>query len=188
MPLRIPTGSVMNEKTVVFTEVSYSDQALLSSNLHWIWTLKYTSTMRSDINYSPSDVFLTFPRPRPTAALESIGRTLDVERRAIMRRRNIGITKLYNLVNDPDIRDAADVDVALLRQIHVEIDSATLDAYGWSDLSMGHGFHAYRQLTRWSVSPSARTELLDLLLEENQRRAGLTFSRGPHDAVASPHF
>lgn len=171
MPLRIPTGSVMNEKTVVFTDVSYSAQALLSSSLHWLWTVKYTSTMRADINYSPSDVFLTFPRPKPTRALEEIGRTLDTERRQIMVRRDLGLTKLYNLVHDPDIDDAVDQDVARLRQIHVEVDSACLDAYGWSDLAPQHGFHSYRQFTRWSVSPSARVELLDRLLEENQRRA-----------------
>ena len=76
MPLRISTGSVMNEKTVVFTGASYSDQALLSSSLHWLWTVKYTSTMRTDVNYSPSDVFLTFPRPTPTPALAEIGRVL----------------------------------------------------------------------------------------------------------------
>lgn len=124
-----------------------------------------------DINYSPSDVFLTFPRPKPTRALEEIGRTLDTERREIMGRRDLGLTKLYNLVHDPDVVDAVDRDVARLRQIHVEVDSACLNAYGWGDVAPQHGFHTYRQLTRWSVSPSARVELLDRLLEENQRRA-----------------
>jgi hypothetical protein len=171
MPLRIPTGSVMNEKTVVFTGVSYSDQALLSSSLHWLWTVKYTSTMRADINYSPSDVFLTFPRPDSTPELEEAGRVLDTERREIMVRRSLGITKLYNLINDPSISDASDHDVARLRQIHADIDRAAITAYGWGDIAIEHGFYTYRQLTRWSVSPAARVEVLDRLLEENHRRA-----------------
>ena len=171
MPLRIPTGSVMNEKIVVLTGPSYSDQALLSSSLHWLWTVKYTSTMRADINYSPSDVFLTFPRPKSTPALEEIGRTLDQERREIMLRRQLGITKLYNLINDPGVRDLSDADVARLRQIHVEVDVAALAAYGWDDISWDPAFHTYRQLTRWSVPPSARVEILDRLLEENHSRA-----------------
>lgn len=25
-------------------------------------------------------------------------------------------------------------------------------AYGWSDVSLDHGFHAYRQMTRWTIS------------------------------------
>jgi hypothetical protein len=46
-----------------------------------------------------------------------------------------------------------------------------LDAYGWSDIDPAHGFHIYRHMTRWSVSPAARVEILDRLLEENRRRA-----------------
>ena len=52
-------------------------------------------------SYTPSDVFETFPRPAATDWLERIGRTLDAERREIMLRRELGLTKLYNLVNDP---------------------------------------------------------------------------------------
>jgi hypothetical protein len=188
MPMRVPATQVFSHKLGVFATDSWSDQALLSSNLHWVWTVKYTSTMRADINYSPSDVFLTFPRPKPTPALEEIGRTLDVERTEILLRRNLGVTKLYNLVNDPDVRDVADRDIARLRQIHAEIDAASLAAYGWGGFPLRHGFHTYRQLTRWSVSPSVRVELLDLLLEENQRRAGLACDRGAFRADASVDF
>ena len=48
------------------------------------------------------------PAPESTDWLAEIGRTLDTERREIMLRRDLGLTKLYNLVNDPDITDAAD--------------------------------------------------------------------------------
>ncbi|MGH3984172.1 MAG: DNA methyltransferase [Pseudonocardiaceae bacterium] len=89
---------------------------------------------------------------------------------AIMLRRN-GLTKLYNLVNDPGIADSADADVARMREIHVELDQAVMDAYGWSDVPLEHGFHTYRQMLRWTVSPTARVEILDRLLEENHRRA-----------------
>ena len=75
------------------------------------------------------------------------------ERREIMLRRDLGLTKLYNLVNDPAIADAADPDVARLRAIHVELDEAVMDAYGWSDVPLDHGFHT---TARWSAGPSAR--------------------------------
>ena len=58
-----------------------------------------------------------------------------------------------------------------MRAIHVELDEAVMDAYGWSDIRLDHGFHAYRQMERWTVSPAARVEILDRLLEENHRRA-----------------
>ena len=88
-----------------------------------------------------------------------------------MLRRDLGLTTLYNLINDPHITDASDPDVARMRAIHVELDHAVMDAYGWSDIALNHGFHTYRQMQRWTVSPAARVEILDRLLEENHRRA-----------------
>lgn len=88
-----------------------------------------------------------------------------------MLRRDLGLTKLYNLVNDSDLESGADPDVDRLRQIHRELDETAAAAYGWEDIPLEHGFHTYRKMTRWTVSPAARVELLDRLLKENHRRA-----------------
>ncbi|MGQ4432184.1 Eco57I restriction-modification methylase domain-containing protein [Streptomyces sp. SAS_260] len=171
MPMRVPTRQVFSHKLAVFATDSYAHQAALSSSLHQMWAIKYGSTMRTDVNYSPSDVFDTFPRPRVADELTEAGRTLDADRREIMLRRDLGLTKLYNLVNDSGITGSADPDVARLREIHVQLDKAVMAAYGWDDVPLGHGFHTYRQMQRWTVSPTARVEILDRLLEENHRRA-----------------
>ena len=171
MPMRVPTGPVMSDATVVFATDSYSEQAVLSSSVHQYWAITYGSGMRNDPRYTPSDVFETFPRPEPTPELEAIGRTLDAERREIMLRRDLGLTKLYNLVNDPDLETGTDPDVDRMRAIHVELDAAVAAAYGWEDLDLTHGFHTYRKMTRWTVAPVTRVEILDRLLEENHRRA-----------------
>ena len=171
MPVRVSTGQVFSHKLAVFATHRFVDQAVLSSSLHLLWVMRYSSTMRADVNYSPSDVFETFPRPEPTPELETIGRTLDTERREIMLRRNLGLTKLYNLVNDPGLEAGIDPDVDRMRAIHVELDAAVAAAYGWEDLDLTHGFHTYRKMTRWTVPPATRVEILDRLLEENHRRA-----------------
>ena len=171
MPARVPTGQVFSHKLAVFATDRFTDQAVLSSSLHLMWVMRYSSTMRTDLNYSPSDVFETFPRPEPTAELEAIGRTLDAERREIMLRRGLGLTRLYNLVNDPGLKAGADPDVDRMRAIHVELDAAVAAAYGWEDLDLTHGFHTYRKMTRWTVPPATRVEILDRLLEENHRCA-----------------
>ncbi|MEV5710258.1 DNA methyltransferase [Actinoallomurus sp. NPDC052274] len=171
MPVRVPTGQVFSHMLGVFATDSFADQAVLSSSLHQTWAIKNGSGMRNDPRYTPSDVFETFPRPEPSERLTEIGRTLDAERREIMLGRDLGLTKLYNLVNDPDIADSADAHVARMREIHVELDEAVIDAYGWGDVPLEHGFHTYRQMRRWTVSPTARVEILDRLLEENHRRA-----------------
>ena len=171
MPVRVSTSQIVSHKVIVFATDSFADQAVLSSSLHQTWAAKYSATMRADLSYSPSDVFLTFPQPGPTERLSEVGKTLDSERREIMLRRDLGLTKLYNVVNDPDIGDSADGDVARMREIHVELDQAAMDAYGWGNVSPDHGFHTYRQMRRWTVSPTARVEILDRLLAENLKRA-----------------
>lgn len=170
MPMRVPTGQVFSHKLAVFATDSFAEQAVLSSSLHQLWAIKYGATMRADVNYSPSDVFLTFPRPEPSDRLAEVGRTLDSQRREIMLRRELGLTKLYNLVNDPDYTDD---DIERMRGIHVELDRTVMDAYGWGNVPLDHGFHTYRQMRRWTVSPAARVKVLDLLLEENLGRAAV---------------
>ncbi|MGW2216773.1 Eco57I restriction-modification methylase domain-containing protein [Nonomuraea sp. NPDC001684] len=170
--LMVNARQVLDQKLVVFVSKDPGLLAVLSSTPHRLWAQVRGSTRTGDPVYTPSDVFLTFPRPKPNERLTEISRILDIERREIMLRRQLGLTKLYNLVNDPEVLDASEPDVARMREIHVELDQAVMDAYGWGDLPLNHGFHTYRQMTRWTVSPEARVEILDRLLEENLRRAG----------------
>lgn len=44
------------------------------------------------------------------------------------------------------------------------MDQSVLAAYGWSDLDLGHGFHNTKQGVRFTISESARHEVLDRLL------------------------
>ncbi|OJY47496.1 type IIL restriction-modification enzyme MmeI [Pseudonocardia sp. 73-21] len=170
LPVRVPIGPVFAHKCAVFALDTFADLAVLSSNIHSTWVVRYTSTTRRDINYSPSDVFRTLPRPDPTPDLERLGARLDAERRALMLGRGWGLTTTYNHVHDPADRDPA---VAALRELHAEIDHAVLAAHGW-DLDPEIGHHRTKIGTRWTVSPAARFALLDLLLAENHRRAGYT--------------
>lgn len=186
MPARIATGPIPSEQVVVFATDSFADQAVLSSSAHQTWAITYGSTLETRVRYTPSDVFETFPRPAQSEWLQRIGHTLDEERREIMLRRDLGLTTLYNLVNDPQISDAADPDVARMRAIHVELDHAAMDAYGWSDIPLDHGFHTYRQMRRWTVSPAARVEILDRLLEENHRRAAPRSRAGAQTEAQTP--
>jgi type I restriction-modification system DNA methylase subunit len=168
-PAFVSSGVVPSNKVIVFGSESDALLAMLASSMHFAWTLRYTGSMRTDLSYSPSDVFLTFARPTPTARLEAIGRVLDEERRMIMLNRGLGLTGLYNLVNSPEVRHGSDI--LRLREVHSEIDEATMAGYGWEDVALGHGFHTYRHMERWTVSPAARIEILDRLLELNHQRA-----------------
>ncbi len=95
------------------------------------WAITYGSTLRDPSPLLPVRRVRDLPTAGADCWLDAIGTTLDSERREIMLRRQLGLTKLYNLVNDPDITDAADPDVARMRAIHVELDKAVMAAYGW---------------------------------------------------------
>jgi N-6 DNA Methylase len=168
LPLRVVTERIYSDRIAVFASDSYSLEAVLSSSIHQVWAVKYSSTLETRVMYSPTDAFETFPLPEESPALDAIGRELDETRREIMLRRDLGLTKLYNLINDPDVTH--DPDVETMRDIHIRLDHTVMDAYGWSDVLLNHGFHTYRQMQRWTVSPQAREEILDRLLEENHRR------------------
>ena len=90
-----------------------------------------------------------------------------------MLRRQLGLTSLYNLINDPGVPASSDLDIARLRDIHVEVDGAVIAAFGWDDVPLTHGFSTYRGIERWSVSSGVRVEILDRL-SENHRRGGKT--------------
>jgi len=190
MPVMVPTGQVFAHKLGVFATDDTAILAILSSALHYWWAISRSSTMKADLNYSPSDVFDTFPLPGLSPELRSLGSRLDTSRRNLMLCRHSGLTTTYNLVHDQSCTDS---DIAELRDIHCLIDVATVRTYGWTDLadSLGHGFHATRQGTRYTIAPAPRQEILDRLLELNHARhsseveAGRYVRKGSRRRLAS---
>jgi hypothetical protein len=181
MPIMVPTGQVMNEKTVVFAINDTAMLALLSSAFHYWWAISYSSTMKSDLNYAPSDVFETFPLTELTGEMRELGARLDTFRRDLMSSRQAGLTATYNLVHD---LKCADGDIAALRDIHRAIDEAVVRAYGWTDLlesGLDHDFHDTRQGIRYTIGPVVRQEILDSLLELNHARYAAEVKAGFHN-------
>jgi hypothetical protein len=185
IPIRIPNHGVFSHRLAVFVDDSYGNLGLLSSSVHQLWATSLSSTLEDRVSYSPSDSFLTLPRPKMSPGLSLCGEKLDRERKEIMLRRELGITALYNRVNDPTI--VTDADVNQVRKVHREIDTSMMEAYGWTDIPLEHGFHTYRQMERFTVSPAARVEIFDRLLEENHRRAALE-ARAGDKAMFAPEI
>ena len=93
MPVRVPTGPVFAHRCAVFTLDDFASLAILDSDIHATWVIRYSSTLETRILYAPSDVFLTLPRPQPTSELETLGRQLDTIRRDLMLSRAWGLTE-----------------------------------------------------------------------------------------------
>jgi len=180
MPVMVPTGQVFAHKLGVFATDDTGMLALLSSAPHYWWAITHSSTMKADLNYSPSDVFETLPLSEINEEMRQFGDRLDTFRRELMLARNAGLTATYNLVHDPACHDA---DIEELREIHQLIDEAVVRTYGWHDLleaGLDHGFHYTRQGTRYTIGPASRREILDRLLELNHARHADEVNAGLH--------
>ncbi len=100
---------------------------VLTSRIHTDWAAKRSSTFRQDPRYTPTSAFDTFPWPQPSDTqrerIEDATRRLLARRATICAERAIGLTVLYNRLDEGAFED--------LRALHRELDLAVIAAYGW---------------------------------------------------------
>lgn len=191
------------EKFIHFTTLSTS---LVNE---WAWqrgstmgsaTLRYTS---SEILET-----FPFPNPKKEieSLLEIIGINYHEHRRMLMLGLQLGLTKTYNLfhsnaltaqsINHKDKQVAslqthlaktpetisleeAVQGIIKLRELHLQMDEAVLEAYGWGigsaqPIALRHDFYEVDYLpendrVRYTIHPEARKEVLKRLLELNHK-------------------
>ena len=171
-------GLVLSHMTVVLAIDNWQDYAVLQSELHWQWTLTYGNKLETRPQYTPTDCFETFPFPTSTSNLKEIGEKYYTHRQSIMQTRQEGLTKTYNRFHNPEETAA---DIQQLRSLHIEMDNAVAAAYGWQDIDLGHDFHETKQGLRYTISETARREVLDRLLLLNHQRYDEEDKQGLHD-------
>lgn len=103
---------------------------------------------------------------------------MSEHRQSVMRERAIGLTTIYNYLNDGQENAT---DIGHLRELQIQMDQAVADAYGWNDLDLGHGFHQTKQGLRYAISEPARCEVLDRLLLLNHERYEEEVKQGLHE-------
>ena len=135
-------------------------------NIHTEWSWKNGSTMKTDLTYTPTSVFETFPFPlnlsqEQEQQLEDIGKAYHEHRRQLMLGMQLGLTKTYNLFHrhaitatsldnkDKTVQqlvkhlekntntislEEAVAGIIKLRDLHVKMDNAVLESYGWQDV------------------------------------------------------
>jgi hypothetical protein len=131
----LPSSIVFANTIAVIAFSNFSPFAVLQSRVHEIWARFFSSSMKDDLRYAPSDCFRTFPLPvgfETDATLEAAGEAYHAYRAELMIDHNEGLTKSYN---DFHARGENAPDIARLRSLHAEMDAAVLRAYGWDDLA-----------------------------------------------------
>lgn len=96
---------------------------VLSSGIHARWATQQSTKLETRPRYTTAS-FATFPWPDGNLdEIASIAQALIASRSEICAEQNIGLTKLYNQVDDGAWAD--------LRDVHRELDEAVAEAYGW---------------------------------------------------------
>jgi hypothetical protein len=166
-----PAGRVCNERLYSFLNIPAGLTAVLQSRLHEIWVWTFSSTLKTDLNYSATDVFETFPFPDAThlregGLLDEAGRAYYEARAAWMKRHWLGLTQFYNRLKDPKQHDP---ELQELRQLHEAMDRETLLAYGWPDLAAA--LPPYASTPDDPTFVTFKTQVLERLYALNQQRA-----------------
>ena len=99
------------------------------------------------------------------------------EKKTIEKHYGKGVWNLWNhLQKTPGTCNIEEVIAGIikLRELHVEMDQAVLDAYGWTDIVLKHDFYEVDYLpendrVRYTIHPDARREVLKRLLDLNHK-------------------
>ena len=131
-----PTRRIFSDQLCVFATETNTPFSVLQSRIHERWARLLSSTLGEGLRYLPSEAVETFPFPRPDPRsvlphLESIGEALYEARARFLLDTNQGLTKTYNTLEDPACDDPR---ILELRRLHVELDRAVLEAYGWGEM------------------------------------------------------
>jgi len=190
------TNYVFTDALYVFTTDRWDLYAVVQSTLHEAWARKYSGSLKQDLRYSPSKCFESFAFPEglwhtENHSLATMGERYHEHRRSLMLSLCLGLTDIYNLFHARDLSPAKVAKVSKkqaddaergyhglleLRRLHCELDLAVRDAYGWHNFDLAHDFYEIETLAendrlRYTISPSARKEILKRLLAENHSRA-----------------
>ena len=197
----LPNCMVFNEKTIVFPFANAAPFAVLQSRVHEIWARFFSSTLKDDLQYTPSNCFENFPFPEnweTDAVLETAGQRCYEYRAALMAENDEGMTRTYNRFHDIYETDPR---IMELRELHAALDHAVLDTYGWTDIPIDCDFLLDYEIDeatwgrkkkpyRYRWPDTVRDEVLARLLALNAERAADDAGRSapavPHRRRAAP--
>ncbi|WP_141731408.1 Eco57I restriction-modification methylase domain-containing protein [Oligoflexus tunisiensis] len=182
----LPPNMVFANTLAIISLSDWASFAIVQSRIHEIWARFFSSSMKDDLRYTPTDCFETFPFPENyeiNKKLESAGKEYYEFRAAVMVKNSEGLTKTYNRFHDPD---ESSPEIIKLRELHKQIDEAVLDAYGWEiikpvseflldhddeDDNSEHVRSRRKKPWRYRWPENIRNDILARLIELNIKRA-----------------
>lgn len=151
--------TIFDQALTVIASDSISLFAVLQSSVHEIWARGSGagSTMKTDLRYSPA-AYETFPLPSIfSSRLEEIGGAYLKRRSEILKTRNIGLTKLCNLLH---LKSEVSADISELRALQARMDQEVINCYGFNDLVVEMGFYESAKGERFGILQRHQEKIL----------------------------
>ncbi len=182
----LPSRMVFANTLTVFAVDTSAALCAIQSRVHEVWARFFSSSLKDDLRYTPSDCFETFPFPddwETHSGLEAAGSAYHEYRGMLMVENDEGMTRTYNRFHDIFENDSQ---IAKLRELHSRMDRAVLDSYGWTDLPVDCDFFLEYEIDeatlgrrkkpyRYRWPDTIRDEVLTRLLTLNAKRAASEF-------------
>jgi hypothetical protein len=116
---------VLDIQIIVFALEKFYHFSILQSSLHYYWAWKYCTTMKSDLRYTPSAIFQTFPFPQNVSTeiekhLEAIGKKYHDFRQQLMMKIQLGLTKTYNQFHNPKLTEIDPCDPDISKKVFIK--------------------------------------------------------------------
>jgi restriction-modification enzyme MmeI-like protein len=116
-----------SNRTIVFALEEEVHIGVLNSSIHTNWALAQGGTFEDRPHYTHTTTFETFPWPAPSSAdlatIKERSETLTSLRRQLCREHEIGLTELYNQVDEGAF--------AAVAEAQSELDHAVAAGYSW---------------------------------------------------------
>jgi hypothetical protein len=134
----IRSDQIFSQKLVVIPTDDWLYFGILQSRLHEVWARLFSSTMKDDLNYSPSDCLSNFPLPTGSSNEEKVR---DAARDYYDLRHRLAssscLTSVSNEINDPS---CSSPNIKALRILLSNLDTAVADLYSLGGVMLGSYF------------------------------------------------
>lgn len=118
------------------------------------------------------------------------------DKKAIEKQYGKEVWNLWNHLQTPPgtcTIEEAIAGIQKLRELHIEMDNAVLEAYGWQDVQLRHDFYEVDYLPendriRYTIHPDARKEVLKRLLQLNHQLFEQEAREGKHKEATVRKF
>lgn len=166
---QVSADSVFSNALFVIAASDWNTCGQLNSAIHETWYRRQGSGMKQDSRYTPSTCFETFPVPRETLDIARLGEAFHEAVLAHARQRGMALTPLWNLVNDPECKDA---DIEEIRSLRNQLTVAVANAFGMTGIDFGFGFYKdHADRWRYKMSPEADENVYLELVRLNAEQA-----------------